>query len=155
MNCENIRCLLFLLPFFVFLCPNSLVSFRNVASQKMYAVFEINSKDTQVKGEDSIIKIDATIQSLSWMSKSNNLGNSSATNSASSPSTTATTTTTTTTATPSSNSSNQSHSTQSSINQTAKSFNKFLSYQVFNMKKNNTHQCIRFCLLLFLAQTVS
>ncbi|CAF0825138.1 unnamed protein product [Brachionus calyciflorus] len=41
----------------------------------MYAIFEINSDDIKSKGNDSIIKIDSNIQSLSWMSKSNLLNN--------------------------------------------------------------------------------
>ena len=35
----------------------------------MYATFEINGNDLLNKGDDSIIKIDSNIQSLSWMSK--------------------------------------------------------------------------------------
>jgi hypothetical protein len=38
----------------------------------MYAVFEVNDKETLSKGDDTIIRIDTKIQSLSWMNKINN-----------------------------------------------------------------------------------
>jgi len=37
----------------------------------MYALFEINDEETVDKGEDSIIKTHTSIQSLSWMNKTN------------------------------------------------------------------------------------
>lgn len=37
----------------------------------MYALLETNFDDIRSKGDDSIIKIDSNIQSLSWMSKCN------------------------------------------------------------------------------------
>jgi hypothetical protein len=42
----------------------------------MYATFETSSKDIQNKGYDSVIKIDSSIQSLSWMSKTSIFPNS-------------------------------------------------------------------------------
>lgn len=36
----------------------------------MYATFELGSDEIQLKGDDSIIRIDANIQSMSWMNKS-------------------------------------------------------------------------------------
>ena len=35
----------------------------------MYATLEIGEEDVLNKGDDSVIKIDSNIQSLSWMSK--------------------------------------------------------------------------------------
>ncbi len=43
---------------------------------KMYAIFETSSGDIQNKGYDSVIKIDSSIQSLSWMSKTSIFPNS-------------------------------------------------------------------------------
>lgn len=35
----------------------------------MYATFELGAEEKQLKGDDSIIRIDANIQSMSWMNK--------------------------------------------------------------------------------------
>ena len=37
----------------------------------MYALLETNFDDIKSKGDDSVIKIDSNIQTLSWMSKFN------------------------------------------------------------------------------------
>jgi hypothetical protein len=42
----------------------------------MYATFETSSSDIQNNGYDSVIKIDSSIQSLSWMSKNSIFPNS-------------------------------------------------------------------------------
>ena len=36
----------------------------------MYATFELGADEKRLKGDDSIIRIDANIQSMSWMNKS-------------------------------------------------------------------------------------
>ena len=39
----------------------------------MYAVFEVGLEENKIKGEDSIIRIDANIQSISWMKNTTNI----------------------------------------------------------------------------------
>lgn len=44
----------------------------------MYAFFEVNDQETIDKGDDTIIKTHTSIQSLSWMNKSNSFSNAGA-----------------------------------------------------------------------------
>ena len=42
----------------------------------MYAFFEVDDKETCDKGDDTIIKTHTSIQSLSWMNRTNSFPNS-------------------------------------------------------------------------------
>lgn len=102
----------------------------------MYATFEVNENDIKNKGDDSIIKIDANIQSLSWMSKSSILSNLSSSSSPSTSSNTNSNNTNNNTGSFSSNQNAQLNNNQSvnKITEDEIKLNKFLYYQVIFLK---------------------